>query len=224
MAPEPMGTDGVSWGDDASWDCASWERGRLPRSGPSAPGPWSAAGGTPARFAAAQVREHMVTAGASRPMPRPSASWGVVEDALMASLPRLEARWWERLNCSTNQEEEIMGRVAAEVRFTMDEEGGGPRVEVVMPEKTPTQRENGARWDAAMEEAFGAQRKEIPEALWDGLRNGDGQAAAREGGDGPAVRAGALARVQQTLHDAGRGKVEPEPRGVGAVAEPQQRI
>ena len=72
----------------------------------------------------------------------------------------------KRLNRSTNQEEEIMGRVAAEVRFTMDEEEGGPRVEVVMPEKTAAQRENEARWDAAMEEAFGAHRKEIPEALW----------------------------------------------------------
>ena len=70
------------------------------------------------------------------------------------------------MNRSTNQEEEIMGRVAAEVRFTMDEEEGGPRVEVVMPEKTAAQRENEARWDAAMEEAFGAHRKEIPEALW----------------------------------------------------------
>ena len=70
------------------------------------------------------------------------------------------------MNRATNQEEGIMGRVAAEVRFTMDEEGGGPRVEVVMPEKTAAQRENKARWDAAMEEAFGAQRKEIPEALW----------------------------------------------------------
>ena len=67
---------------------------------------------------------------------------------------------------STSQEEEIMGRVAAEVRISMDEEGGGPRVEVVMPEKTAAQREHEARWDAAMEEAFGAQRKEIPEALW----------------------------------------------------------
>ena len=70
------------------------------------------------------------------------------------------------MNRSTNQKEEIMGRVAAEVRFTMDEKGGGPQVEVVMPEKTAAQRENEARWDAAMEEAFGAQRKEIREALW----------------------------------------------------------
>ena len=48
----------------------------------------------------------------------------------------------------------------------MDEEGCGPQVEVAMPEKTAAQRENEARWDAAMEDAFGAQRKEIPEALW----------------------------------------------------------
>ena len=59
-----------------------------------------------------------------------------------------------------------MGGVTAEVRFTTAEEGGGPRVEVVMPERTAAQRENDARWDAAMEEAFGAQGKEIPEALW----------------------------------------------------------
>ena len=97
-----------------------------------------------------------------------------------------------------------MGGVTAEVRLTTDAEGGGPRVEVVMPEKTAAQRENEAWWDAAMEEAFGAQGKENPESAVDGLRDGDGQAAACEGGDGPAVRAGGLARLQQALHDAGR--------------------
>ena len=57
----------------------------------------------------------------------------------------------------------------------------------------------------------------------DGLRDGDGQAAAGEGGGGPAIRAGGLARLQQALHDARRGDAEPRPRGVGAVAEPRQR-
>ena len=52
------------------------------------------------------------------------------------------------------------------VVVTMDEEGGGPRAELVTPEKTAAQREHEARWDAAREEAFGAQRKEIPETLW----------------------------------------------------------
>ena len=59
-----------------------------------------------------------------------------------------------------------MGGVTAEVRLTTDAEGGGPRVDVVMPEKTAAQREDDARWDAAMEEAFGAHGKEISEALW----------------------------------------------------------
>ena len=59
-----------------------------------------------------------------------------------------------------------MGGVTTEVRVATDEEGGGPRVEVVMPERTAAQREREAQWDAAMEEAFGARGKEIPEALW----------------------------------------------------------
>lgn len=59
-----------------------------------------------------------------------------------------------------------MGGVTTEVSVATDEEGGGPRVEVVMPERTAAQREREAQWDAAMEEAFGAQGKEIPEALW----------------------------------------------------------
>lgn len=63
----------------------------------------------------------------------------------------------ERLNGAPSREEESVVRVrgSAEVGATTDGEGGGLRAELVMPGRTAAQRESDARWDAAMEEAFG---------------------------------------------------------------------